>query len=152
MFSAAHTQILLYQYFKKESEDLLAFKNRQDQNQGQPLSQPNRMIQGLNPLGFDPPVALVSRPGTVRNYSYPQFEVFSAVTEGPDSLVSVALQEAVKEYLKSHPGAFQFAGSDPWVSKTRLITVRPDQRADHLNFNQFLALVGILGVQESGRF
>jgi hypothetical protein len=144
MFSAAHTQILLYQYFKNDSEDPLAFKNRQYPNQEQASKQLDRMIQGLNTLGFNPPVELVSRRDEhkePRNYSYPQFTVCSPVTDGPHSLVSVALRESVQKYLDLNPGAFKFAGSDPWVSQTRLITVRPDQKADHLNFNQFLALM-----------
>jgi hypothetical protein len=152
MCSAVHTQILLYQYFKNDSKDPLAFQNRQypnqerapKQHQDQASEQLKRMIEGLNALGFNPPVELVSRRDEdkePRNYSYPQFTVCSPVTDGPHSLVSVALREAVQKYLDSHPGAFEFAGGHPWVSQTRLITVRPDQKADHLDFNQFLAVV-----------
>jgi hypothetical protein len=152
MFSAAHTQILLYQYFKNDSEDPLAFKDRLDpkqehaQTHQEATDQLNRMIKGLKDLGFGLPAALPPKLERLRNYSYPQFEVLRATNDARASPVSQALKEAVKnyqrKYRKSHSAeAFQFAGEDPWVSATVLISVRNDQNARHLNFNQFLALV-----------
>src|ERR1022692_2120959 len=105
MFSAAHTQILLYQYFKNDSEDPLAFTSRSDQKQDQPKrkenaqTQLNRMIEALNALNFEPKVELLDPPpkDSLRNYSYPQFEVRRARDDGKASLATQALKAAVNK-------------------------------------------------------
>jgi len=139
VYSPAHTQVLLFQYFKNDRDDPLAC-SISGVDQKEASNRLNKMVESLNALGFDQAVQLLAKSAKPRNYSYPQFEVCKARVDGPNSPLSVALQEEVREYLKSDQGAFQLAGA-PWVSTTRLITVRQDQKAEHLNFNQFLALV-----------
>lgn len=141
VYSPAHTQILLFQYFKNDRDDPLAYKRSgipREEAREEALKRLSKMVKSLSAVGF-PEVELLAKSGEPRNYSYPQFEVREAQVKGLNSL-SLALQEEIEKYLKSNQGAFQLADS-PCVSAAHLITVRKDQKADHLNFNQFLALV-----------